>query len=650
MRVLGEDGLLLHARHVAEHAYCPRLFYLMHVEGVFLPSSDTERGSAVHRRVDEPTIRGLPMAGLEDQDENSKIDRDIQHLGNTNHVIGDQPSVDEKPGIQPDTDEVRTDDPPPTVARSLTLSSHVLGVIAVLDLVEFDGTRAVPVEYRKGRPQKPKIASRETAPSHGATEPYSPLMEPQPWPTDRIQVGIQVLLLEECGCTVPHAIVYYSAEKRRLVLPVDEALRADARRAIESARATAASPRRPPPLIASPKCPRCSLQPVCLPDEVNHERLAELTFDGRPWRRPEDLTPRRIWPPRDDGLHVVAQRDGVHVGVVGQAEGGCLRFIDADGEKIRDMPLAGIESLSVLGNVQLSTQAMHALADHQVPVAFATRTGRLVAMVDPLGPVSANVRVAQVQRLAVFNDRLALARAVVSAKIANQRTLLMRNAQPAGHPTSGGPVDSPQVAIALGELGARSTSAGLSLDLAELMGHEGQAAAVYFSHFSKMLAEPELQSQFDKNGRQRRPPPDPVNAALSLGYSVLAGECVTACRLASLEPSIGAMHIPRPGRPALALDLMEPFRPLIVDSAVITAFNRGELQSGHFQTSAQGTLLTDHGRKAFFAVYARRMDHVVTHSVFGYRLSYRRMLVLHARMIAAWLMREVPTLAFLTTR
>jgi CRISPR-associated protein Cas1 len=182
------------------------------------------------------------------------------------------------------------------------------------------------------------------------------------------------------------------------------------------------------------------------------------------------------------------------------------------------------------------------------------------------------------------------------------------------------------------------------------MGHEGQAAAVYFEHFSKMLTDTDLRAAFEKNGRQRRPPPDPVNAALSLGYSVLTGECVTACRLASLEPTIGALHSPRPGRPALALDLMEPFRPLVVDSAVITAFNRGELRAGHFQTSAAGVLLTDYGRKAFFHVYARRMDHIVTHPVFGYRLSYRRMLVLHARMIAAWLLREVPTLAFLTTR
>jgi len=125
---------------------------------------------------------------------------------------------------------------------------------------------------------------------------------------------------------------------------------------------------------------------------------------------------------------------------------------------------------------------------------------------------------------------------------------------------------------------------------------------------------------------------------------------LAALRLASLEPSIGAFHASRPGRPALALDLMEPFRPLIADSVAIAAFNRGELGEGHFTRTAAGFLFSDSGRRGFFDAYGRRMETEITHPVFGYRLSYRRMLVLHARMIAAWLLGEVPSLAFLTTR
>jgi CRISPR-associated protein Cas1 len=159
-----------------------------------------------------------------------------------------------------------------------------------------------------------------------------------------------------------------------------------------------------------------------------------------------------------------------------------------------------------------------------------------------------------------------------------------------------------------------------------------------------------LANEFDANGRQRRPPPDPINSVLSFAYTMLTHECVSALRLARLEPTIGAFHTSRPGRPALALDLMEPFRPLIADSIAVSSFNRGELTEGHFLRTAAGCAMTDSGRRAFFGALGRRMDTEVTHPVFGYKLSYRRMLMLHARMIAAWLLGEVPTLAFLTTR
>lgn len=151
-------------------------------------------------------------------------------------------------------------------------------------------------------------------------------------------------------------------------------------------------------------------------------------------------------------------------------------------------------------------------------------------------------------------------------------------------------------------------------------------------------------------GGRRRPPPDPINAVLSFGYSMLVHECTAACRVASLEPTLGALHATRPGRPALALDLMEPFQPLIADSVAVSAFNRGELTEGHFLDTAAGCALTDSGRKGFCSAYGRRMDTEVRHPAFDYRLSYRRMIMLHARLVAAWLLGEIPALAFLTTR
>lgn len=561
------------ARNVAEYAYCPRLFYYMEVEGIHLPSDDTLEGVRIHRRVDAP----------------SSVPRNAN-----------------------------ADDPDcPKSVRSLTLTSSERQLTATLDLAEIEGTTAVPVEYRKGRPRRVNPSSEtdelDSNDRNNAVEP---------WPTDRVQIGLQAILLEEAGYTVPHGILYYAAEKRRVTVPVDAALRQEALDTLAAARACADG-LRPLPLVNDPRCPRCSLQPICLPDEVNQQRATETNGHAKP---------RKMWPPRDDGIHIVAQQEGTKIGVRGSS----MLITDREGKKLKEVPLAGVESLALLGSVQVSTQALHTLADKGIPVAFLSAAGRVVAVVDPLDSVSADTRRAQVRKFDDPARRLELSQALVAAKIINQRTLLMRN-----HADL--PARIPE------ELSAQTESARRAETVDSIRGHEGQAAALYFEHFAGVIKS-DAAAQFEANGRQRRPPPDPINAALSFAYSMLTHECTAALRVASLEPSIGAFHVSRPGRPALSLDLMEPFRPLIADSIVISAFNRGELKVGHFLRTAAGCLFTDEGRKSFFGVYGRRMSDEVTHPVFGYKLSYRRMITLHARMIAAWLLDEVPTLEFLTTR
>ena len=567
------DETLWPARNVAEFAYCPRLFYYMEVEGIHLPSEDTLNGVRVHKRVDSPSAA-------------------------------------------PEATENADPDCPRTL-RSLTLTSQRLGLTATLDLAEVNGQTAVPVEYRKGRPYHLHAGNSEDR--DDATDADSGVV---PWPTDRVQVGLQAILLEEAGYSVSEAIIYYAAEKRRVTISVDDALRHESLDTLTAAKTCAFGPR-PLPLVNDPRCPKCSLQPICLPDEVNQQR--ETDGSGQ-------IKSRTIWPPRDDGIHVVAQQSGCKVGI----NGATLRVTDKDGKKVGDMPLANVESLSLLGSVQISTQAVQTLADRGVPVAFLTAAGRCVAVVDPLDSVSAETRRAQVRKFDQPPVCLELSRALISAKIVNQRTLLMRNH--AALPS--------RIAD---DLAAQAEHAQKADTLDSIRGHEGQAAALYFGNMAGMVKS-DAAVEFDANGRQRRPPPDPVNAALSFAYSMLTHECTAALRVARLEPSIGAFHVSRPGRPALSLDLMEPFRPLIADSVVITAFNRGELKPGHFLRTAAGCAFTDHGRKAFFEVYGRRMADEVTHPVFGYKLSYRRMIILHARMLAAWLLGEIPRLSFLTTR
>jgi len=488
------------------------------------------------------------------------------------------------------------------VVRSLVLSSARLGLTATLDLADIQGHRAIPIEYRKGHP-------------HHDGDIIAP------WPTDRVQVGLQRLLLEEAGYEVSEAFIYYAAEKRRIRLPYDERLKQEAMAILEQAKQCVRGPR-PAPLIKDEKCKRCSLQPICLPDEIHYIQAGKSKND----------LPRSIWPMRDDGLHVVSQTEGTKMGV----SGGALHIKGRDGSIIKKIPLADVESVTVLGDVQLSTQAMHALAERGIPIGLFSLGGRCLAMIDPLDSVSAMVRREQVRCFDQPDRLVALAQDVTVAKIKNQRTFLMRN-----HP------DLP-LGVA-DEMNRMADGAKRATTLDAIRGHEGQAAAVYFKHFSGLLHRP-FNEQFAAHGRKRRPCPDPVNAGLSLGYAMLSNECVGALRMARLEPSIGAFHTSRPGRPALALDLMEPFRPLIVDSLMVTLINRGELKASHFQSTASGVYLTESGRKVFFQGWGHRLSTEITHPVFGYRLSYRRMIQLHAKMVAAWVTGDIDQLSFLTTR
>jgi CRISPR-associated protein Cas1 len=540
----------------------------MEVEGIALDSDDVERGRAIHRRVDKPSTL-----------DNSEDENDVDY---------------------------------PKKIRSLTLTSPALKLTATIDITEIEGHCAVPIEYRKGYPHRKK----------GADEEALQDVIVEPWPTDKVQLGLHAILLEEAGYRVEEAVVYYAKEKRKLHFPVDEALKKEALDVFESAKQCSLGSR-PLPLENDPKCPRCSLQPICLPDEINYQRNNGAN---------EELTPRKLWPPHEDGIQVIAQKEGTRIGIRGQE----LFLSDNDGNKIKTIPLATLESLSIVGNIQVTTQAIRACAEAGVPIAYLSGAGRLVAIIDPVDSVSAHIRKAQVLKLSQPEICLRLAQAVIYAKIINQRTLLMRN-------NSELPKDVADTL--LGE----AKKALDSETMEEVRGHEGYAASLYFRYFADTIKGP-LREEFKKNGRARRPPPDPVNATLSLAYSMLTHECISALRVARLESTIGGFHTSRPGRPALALDIMEPFRPLIADSIALTCFNREELTEGHFMRTASGCILTEAGRKAFFNALGRRMETDITHPVFEYRLSYRRMIALHARMLAAWFMDEIPTLSFLTTR
>lgn len=155
---------------------------------------------------------------------------------------------------------------------------------------------------------------------------------------------------------------------------------------------------------------------------------------------------------------------------------------------------------------------------------------------------------------------------------------------------------------------------------------------------------------FDFQTRNRRPPTDPVNALLSFSYAMLTRAWTVVLSAVGFDPYRGFYHQPRYGRPSLALDLMEPFRPLIADSTVIQVVNNGEVQPGPFERAGGGVALKADGRKALIAAFERRLSHEVTHPLFGYLLSYRRLMEIQARLLGRHLQGELPDYPNFTTR
>ena len=318
--------------------------------------------------------------------------------------------------------------------------------------------------------------------------------------------------------------------------------------------------------------------------------------------------------------------------------------------------------MALFGNIQVSTQAVQLLCAKEIPIAYHSSGGWFYGLTRGHGLKNVFTRMEQFRAADDPVACLALARAMVFGKIRNQRTLLRRL-----H------IEPP--APALAKLQRASEDARTAGSMASLLGIEGAAAALYFRYFGGMVkanpgaaektdsiseegsppGEPQKSTEaprwsFDFDGRNRRPPTDPVNALLSLAYSLLAKDCTIAAAAVGLDPYVGFYHQPRYGRPALALDLMEEFRPLIAESSVLTAINNRMLRPSHFLRAGQAVNLTAEGRKVFFQVYEQRLNTLITHPVFEYKASYRRVLELQARLLAKVLAGEIPNYRAITTR
>ncbi len=293
-----------------------------------------------------------------------------------------------------------------------------------------------------------------------------------------------------------------------------------------------------------------------------------------------------------------------------------MRFRDGTRQEAR---ISAVSHLSLFGKVHVTTDAIHELCSRDVGISYFTTGGWYFGTLSRVCSVNVYTRIAQFRLAADASASVRLARALVGGKISNCRTLLRRNAR-----------EKP--AQALDQLNRLAGEALRTDSIESLLGIEGAAARVYFQAFPSMLA-PADSSSFDFERRNRRPPRDPVNALLSFGYALLLRECHSALTKVGFDPSVGFLHQPRAGRPGLALDLMEEFRPLIADSTVLSAFNALAIQECDFVRAAGSVALSEAGRRSFLSAFERRMAQEITHPVFEYRISYRRVLEVQARLL-----------------
>jgi CRISPR-associated protein Cas1 len=551
------------ARMLNEFTYCPRLGYLEWVQGEWADNPDTLDGEFVHRNADRP---------------------------------------EHKPIDTPEADAVADEK---FHARSVRLESAALGLVAVVDILEVEGNFATPIDYKKGlAPDIPEGA----------------------WEPERVQVCAQALLLRETGFTCTEGIIWYSASRRRVRVALDDALVVRTKELIAGCRDMAQGGKMPLPLVDSPKCPRCSLVGICLPDETNL-LLQESAATISPPQKTD--APRLLLAPRPDSIPLHVVEPGARLGKRNDR-----LIVELKTEKIGEVRLKDISQVCLYGPVQVSTQVMSELFEREIPVCYFSTGGWFRGIAHGLPHKNIELRIRQHAAAADPAIALALARQFVAGKIRNCRTLLRRNTEDDGE----GILDS---------LAQSAREAERADNIASLLGIEGMAAKRYFAGFATLLKE---ERGFRFEGRNRRPPTDAANATLSFLYAMLARELTVATLACGLDPYLGFLHQPRYGRPALALDLAEEFRPLLADSAALLLFNTGELKPDDFVCRAGAVALKPAGKKAVVAAWERRLLSDVTHPIFGYTISYRRVLMVQARLLGRVLTGELPEYPAFKTR
>jgi len=464
-----------------------------------------------------------------------------------------------------------------TQYRRIHLASENLSLTGILDVVEEKAGELYPVEFKTGK-TKDQL-------------------------NDAVQLCCQAMLLEEhLGKDLEKGYIHYTGSQRRKVVWFDQQLRETARTAIENAKRIILANEIPAP-VADARCNGCSLAPRCLHEEVNSLQGA--------------AKPRRPLPGINLGRTLYIDTPGAYLRKRGERV-----VVTKENEVLADVPLTDIDQVVVANGVNASVSLLNSLLYKGVPAFFITGAGRVIGWLNPCW--NRNILLRQDQfRLAQDQEwKLRTAKSFVMGKVTNMRTILMRYSRS---------ISDELLEESIGRIAVVVSKVPDVDNLDTLRGYEGNASRSYFRTFGKLFKE---KAEFDFENRNRRPPKDPVNALLSFGYAMLSKDVTSALMQAGLDPYLGIYHVPHYGRPALALDLMEEFRCIIVDSVVLRTINSGIIGNKEFEDYFGGIQLTEAGRKKFFTAYQQRMAQEITHPIFDYNLPYRRIIELQARFLA----------------
>ncbi len=482
---------------------------------------------------------------------------------------------------------------------SYGFESEIYSLLGKVDCIRRRSGEIIPYEHKRGKSAR------------------SAEGKPEAWASDRLQIIAYALLVEEqTGKQIMEGRVRYHADNATVRVAIDDPARDFFAKYLTRARRLQTSVERPPVTENERLCVKCSLAPICLPEEA---RLAEklMVADDLP----DENKPLQLFPAIDDRqtLHILT--NGAKVG----RKGDRLEIWSPETEEKQVYPVQEIGQVVLHGFSQITTQALRLCADRNLGVHWISYGGRYMGTWTS-GQGSVQRRIRQYQALTNKEFCLGLSKRLVEAKVRSQLSFLLRASRESGREIEDVKISIENIRKLLSPL----SRAG-SID--SLRGFEGSVGASYFKALPHLVSE-DAGEAMKPDGRNRRPPKDRCNALLSYGYSLLLKDITNAILVVGLDPSLGFYHTPRSQAHPLALDLMEMFRVTLVDLPVIASINRRQwVESEDFTIAGKQVWLSDSGRKKFIQIYERRKTEQWKHPVIGYSLSYSRHLELEVRLL-----------------